>query len=319
MVLDDVPAFYRGTSPNKFFDYLACGLPVVNNYPGWLAELILEHHLGITVSPRDPEAFAAALTTLADQPALVASMGPNARTLAESNFSRLLLANQWRQVLDTTASRYARRSHNYLWKQVYALLKGLADRVAALAALLLLTPVLVVVALLVRWRLAAPIIYRQQRPGYRGKPFWLLKFRTMSSDRDGDGALLPDAQRLTPFGRWLRATSIDELPELFNILRGEMSFIGPRPLLMHYLPVYSPEQARRHDVKPGFSGWAQINGRNAISWEEKFRLDVWYVDHQSFWLDLRIFLLTVWKVIRREGISAAGEATMAPFTGTVES
>jgi lipopolysaccharide/colanic/teichoic acid biosynthesis glycosyltransferase len=160
------------------------------------------------------------------------------------------------------------------------------------------------------------VLFRQQRPGYRGKPFWLLKFRTMSNTSDACGSLLPDAQRLTPFGSLLRATSIDELPELINILRGEMSFIGPRPLLMQYLPLYSHEQARRHEVRPGITGWAQINGRNAISWEEKFRLDVWYVDHQSFWLDLRIFLLTIWKVIRRQGISAAGEATMTPFTGT---
>ena len=138
----------------------------------------------------------------------------------------------------------------------------------------------------------------------------------MTAHRDARGLLLPDAQRLTPFGRWLRACSIDELPGLINILRGEMSFIGPRPLLAQYLPLYSPEQLRRHDVKPGFSGWAQINGRNAISWEEKFRLDVWYVDHLSFWLDLRIFLITTWKVIRREGISAAGQATIAPFAGT---
>lgn len=194
--------------------------------------------------------------------------------------------------------------------------KALADRSAALLALLLLAPLLLLVALLVRWRLGEPVLFRQQRPGYRERPFWLLKFRTMTDRRDASGHLLPDAERLTPLGRWLRATSIDELPELFNILRGEMSFIGPRPLLMAYLPLYSPEQARRHDVVPGFSGWAQINGRNALSWEEKFRLDVWYVDHQSFSLDLRIFLITIWKVLRREGISATGEATMAPFTGS---
>ena len=198
----------------------------------------------------------------------------------------------------------------------YRYFKAVADRFAALLALLLLLPLLVVVTLLVRWRLGTPVLFRQHRPGYRAQPFWLLKFRTMTNARDASGALLPDAQRLTPFGRWLRATSIDELPELLNILRGEMSFIGPRPLLMQYLPLYSAEQARRHDVKPGFSGWAQINGRNALSWEEKFRLDVWYVDHQNFWLDLRIFLITIWKVISREGISAAGEATMAPFTGS---
>ena len=316
MVLDDVPAFYRSTSPNKFFDYLACGLPVVNNYPGWLAELIHEHQLGIPVSPRDPGAFAAALCKLADQPDLAASMGSNARALAESRFSRCVLADQWRQVLETTATRYDRRRLGYLRQQAYALLKGLADRGAALVALLVLSPLLAVVALLVRYRLGTPVLFRQQRPGYRGHPFWLLKFRTMTNARDSNGTLLPDAQRLTPLGRWLRSTSIDELPGLLNILRGEMSFIGPRPLLMQYLPLYSAEQARRHDVKPGFSGWAQISGRNTLSWEEKFRLDVWYVEHQSFWLDLGIFLITIWKVLRREGISAAGEATMAPFTGT---
>ena len=192
----------------------------------------------------------------------------------------------------------------------------MSDRAAALLALLLLTPLLLVVAVFVRWRLGSPVLFSQQRPGYHGRPFRLLKFRTMTNARDTSGALLPDAQRLTTFSRWLRSTSIDELPGLLNILRGEMSFIGPRPLLMQYLPLYSAEQARRHDVKPGFSGWAQINGRNTLSWEEKFRLDVWYVKHQSFWLDLRIFLITIWKVLRREGISAAGEATMAPFTGT---
>jgi lipopolysaccharide/colanic/teichoic acid biosynthesis glycosyltransferase len=193
--------------------------------------------------------------------------------------------------------------------------KSLADRCTGLLGLLLLSPLLILLALLVRWQLGAPLLFRQQRPGYHGRPFWLLKFRTMSNARDTSGSLLSDAERLTPLGRWLRATSIDELPALLNILRGEMSFIGPRPLLVQYLPLYSPEQARRHDVKPGFSGWAQVNGRNALSWEDKFRLDVWYVDHQCFWLDLRIFLITILTVIRREGISASGEATMAPFTG----
>lgn len=195
-------------------------------------------------------------------------------------------------------------------------MKLIFDRLLALFCLFILTPLLIVTALLVRWRLGSPVLFRQKRPGYRGKPFWLLKFRTMTSTRDASGVLLPDFERLTPFGRWLRATSIDELPELINILRGEMSFIGPRPLLIQYLPLYSPEQARRHEVLPGITGWAQINGRNTISWDEKFRLDVWYVDHQSFWLDLRIFLLTIVRVIRREGISAAGEATTQYFTGS---
>jgi sugar transferase EpsL len=197
----------------------------------------------------------------------------------------------------------------------YLIIKSLADRIFALLALFILSPLLFVVSLMVRWWLGSPVLFRQQRPGYGARPFQLLKFRTMTNQRDTSGALLPDSQRLTPLGRWLRATSIDELPGLINILCGHMSFIGPRPLLMQYLPLYTAEQARRHDVKPGFSGWAQINGRNALSWEEKFRLDVWYVDHLCFLLDLRIFLITILKVLCREGISAEGEATMPLFCG----
>ena len=203
--------------------------------------------------------------------------------------------------------------HLVFWS--YPSFKRFLDFSFALFGLLLLSPVFVILAWQLRRRLGSPIFFCQLRPGLRGKSFRMVKFRTMSDAIGLDGNLLSDAERMTPFGRFLRASSLDELPELWNVLKGDMSFIGPRPLLTQYLPLYSPEQARRHDVKPGFSGWAQINGRNSISWEEKFRLDVWYVDHQSFWLDLRIFLLTVLKVIRREGISAPGEATMAPFTG----
>lgn len=193
------------------------------------------------------------------------------------------------------------------------LVKALVDRLVAILALVVLSPLLVPLALLVRINLGRPIFFRQQRPGLRGRPFNILKFRTMTDDRDAQGNLLPDAQRLTPFGRWLRSTSLDELPELINIARGDMSIVGPRPLLMRYLPLYTPEQSRRHLVKPGLTGWAQINGRNAISWEEKFRLDTWYVDHWSLWLDLKIILLTVIKVVRREGISEQNQATMSEF------
>ncbi|WP_094561733.1 sugar transferase [Synechococcus sp. 8F6] len=198
-------------------------------------------------------------------------------------------------------------------------MKRLLDSALAVVALLLLSPLLLVLALLVRARLGTPVLFRQQRPGLHGRPFWLFKYRSMTDLRDSHGNLRPDAERLTPFGRWLRSTSLDELPELWNILRGEMSFVGPRPLLMQYLPLYSPEQARRNQVRPGITGWAQVNGRNAISWDEKLRLDVWYVDHQSFWLDLRILVLTVIKVVRSEGINAAGEVTVAPFTGSAAS
>ncbi len=171
--------------------------------------------------------------------------------------------------------------------------------------------------LVARLQMGAPVLFRQTRPGLAGRPFQMIKFRTMRDAVGPDGQPLPDAERLTRFGKWLRSTSLDELPELWNVLKGEMSLVGPRPLLMEYLPLYSPEQARRHEVRPGLTGWAQVNGRNAISWERKFALDVWYVDHQSLWLDLRIILMTVQKIIRRDGISAEGSVTMEKFTGSI--
>lgn len=193
--------------------------------------------------------------------------------------------------------------------------KRLFDLTLSLAALLLLCPVLAALALIVRVQLGAPVLFRQTRPGLRGKLFTLYKFRTMTGARDAQGNLLPDAERLTRFGRFLRSTSLDELPELFNVLKGEMSLVGPRPLLTQYLERYTPEQMRRHAVLPGITGWAQVNGRNALSWEQKFALDVWYVDHQSIRLDLKILLLTVWKIIKREGIHQPGQATMQEFLG----
>ena len=193
--------------------------------------------------------------------------------------------------------------------------KRLLDIILCLAGLVIISPVLIAVALLVRIKLGSPVLFRQKRPGLNAKPFELIKFRTMTDARDAHGNLLADAERLPTFGRYLRITSLDELPEMINVLKGEMSLVGPRPLLMEYLPLYSAEQARRHEVKPGLTGWAQVNGRNAISWEEKFKLDVWYVRHQSFWLDLRIMFLTLWNTLARKGISADGEATMPRFAG----
>lgn len=194
-------------------------------------------------------------------------------------------------------------------------MKRLFDIVACLAALILFTPVMLIVAWKIRSKLGAPVLFRQIRPGLDGKPFEMVKFRTMRNATDNEGNLLPDAERMVPFGNFLRSSSLDELPELWNVLRGDMSLVGPRPLLMEYLPLYSSEQYRRHEVRPGVTGWAQINGRNALSWEEKFKLDVWYVDNRSFWLDLKILFLTIKKVLQRDGISAEGEATMAKFTG----
>ena len=194
--------------------------------------------------------------------------------------------------------------------------KRLTDLGIALTALALLWPVLLCLALLVWLKLGVPAFFRQTRPGLHGRPFQLIKFRTMRDAFDAQGNSLPDAERLTRFGRWLRATSLDELPELWNVLKGDMSLVGPRPLLMEYLPLYTAAQARRHEAKPGITGWAQVNGRNSLSWEEKFELDVWYVDHLSFLLDIKIILLTIKKVLLREGISAQGEATMPRFTGS---
>lgn len=194
--------------------------------------------------------------------------------------------------------------------------RRLVDIVIALSAIIVLSPLLVVTACLVFFKLGQPIIFSQVRPGLYGIPFKMYKLRTMSDSVDAEGNILPDEQRLTRFGRLLRSTSLDELPGLFNVLKGDMSLVGPRPLLMEYLPLYSKEQARRHEVRPGITGWAQVNGRNAISWDDKFKLDVWYVDNRSIWLDIKILFLTVKKVFVREGISAAGEATMSKFTGS---
>jgi len=195
------------------------------------------------------------------------------------------------------------------------MVKRLFDLSAAILLLLVVGLLFVMLAFLVRIRLGSPLFFIQTRPGLHDIPFKLYKFRTMIDRRDGHGYLLPDAERLTPFGRFLRSTSLDELPELFNVLKGDMSLVGPRPLLMQYLDRYTPEQARRHEVKPGITGWAQVNGRNALTWEEKFKLDVWYVDHQSFWLDLKIIALTLWKIIKREGINQPGQATAEEFKG----
>lgn len=199
---------------------------------------------------------------------------------------------------------------------VYRFAKRGLDLAVAGGALVVLAVPLALVALLVRWKLGAPVLFRQERAGQSGRPFHILKFRSMTDRRGEDGALLPDAQRLTPFGAWLRASSIDELPSLLNILRGDLSLVGPRPLFMRYIPRYTPEQARRLEVPPGLTGWAQAKGRNSLAWDEKFLLDIWYVDNRSFLLDLSIIGLTALQVVRRHGISAAGDATMPEFMGS---
>lgn len=192
-------------------------------------------------------------------------------------------------------------------------MKRMLDLFFALFVLILMFPLLFLTTLLIKFNFGSPVFFRQTRPGLHGRPFQMIKFRTMTDARDAAGNLLSDAERLTRFGRFLRAASLDELPELWNVLRGDMSLVGPRPLLMEYLPLYTPEQGRRHEVRPGITGWAQVNGRNALSWEQKFQLDVWYVDHWSVWLDIKILFFTVKKVLLRDGISAKGDATMPKF------
>ena len=196
------------------------------------------------------------------------------------------------------------------------MLKRAFDVAASTSALVVLSPVLAITAYKVKKELGSPVLFRQTRPGLHGKPFEMVKFRTMKDATDKEGNALPDSERLTEFGKKLRASSLDELPELWNVLKGDMSLVGPRPLLMEYLPLYSAEQAKRHNVRPGVTGYAQVNGRNSLSWEDKFKLDTWYVEHQSLWLDMKILLKTVKKVIIKDGISAEGEATMTKFTGT---
>jgi len=201
-------------------------------------------------------------------------------------------------------------------KEFQKWIKRSIDILVSSMLLVLLAPLLALIALLVLLDSGRPVLFVQVRPGYKGKPFRMYKFRTMKDLRDSSGNLLPDETRITRIGNFLRATSLDELPELFNVVKGDMSLVGPRPLLMEYLPLYTPRQARRHEMKPGITGLAQVSGRNLLTWEEKFELDVYYVDHWSLWLDFKILFLTVWKVLKREGISASGHATMPPFTGT---
>ncbi len=195
------------------------------------------------------------------------------------------------------------------------MLKSLFDKLLALFLIILFSPIYIIVSLLILWKMGSPILFRQRRPGYKEKIFGIYKFRTMTNEKDINGELLPDEQRLVGIGKFIRSVSLDELPQLFNVIKGEMSFVGPRPLLIEYLPLYNNEQKRRHDVKPGITGWAQVNGRNAISWEQKFEYDVWYVDNQSFWLDIKILWMTFLKVVKRSDISSSSSVTMEKFRG----
>ena len=304
--LMDIPMF-RTTYPNKVFDYMAAGRPTILGIDGVIRAVIDSAGGGLVVQPGDDLAMAEAIAGLAADRERARNMGKSARIHVTQVFNRSRQAEQFMKVIEEI--------HKYSCTGGSAT-KRIFDIAMTLMVLPVILPVIILTGLTVRFTLGTPVFFRQTRPGLNGKPFTLYKFRTMREPYAGEPSPASDAHRITRVGEVLRKTSLDELPELFNVLKGDMSLVGPRPLLMQYLERYSPEQARRHEVKPGITGWAQVNGRNALSWEEKFKLDVWYVDNWSLWLDIKIIGMTIWKILRREGINHPGHATMEEFRGT---
>jgi lipopolysaccharide/colanic/teichoic acid biosynthesis glycosyltransferase/glycosyltransferase involved in cell wall biosynthesis len=306
--LKDDPLFAI-TIPSKTQAYLAAGRPIVMAVRGDAADLVMQAAAGVLAEPDNPDSIAAAVRQLAKMPAVDRErMGQAGRAFYERELAIDRAMDKFDSVFQDAVNAPEPPISGEGIFQIFHV-------VLALGALLVLWPVLLAVALTVRIKLGSPILFRQVRIGRRGRRFRILKFRTMR-DAYADGRPLPDDERLTSFGRMLRSTSLDELPGLWNVIRGDMSMVGPRPLLPQYLPRYTPRQQRRHEVKPGITGWAQIHGRNAITWEEKFELDVWYIDHRSCWLDLKILVLTIWCVCRRQGIGQPGYATMPEFMGS---
>jgi lipopolysaccharide/colanic/teichoic acid biosynthesis glycosyltransferase len=306
--LKDEPLF-RITVPSKTQFYLAIGKPILMGARGDAADLIVKAGAGVAIEPQDVSALAGAVLHLARLPAqALAEMGTRGRTFYETQLSAAVGVRRTLAILDDAIAARGRRSP----------LKRFFDVVVAAAALVTLSPLMLITATALWCNFGFPVLFRQTRAGLDGEPFCLYKFRTMTNARDVTGHLLSDAERLTPVSRLVRRLSLDELPQLWNVVRGDMSLVGPRPLLMDYLDRYTREQARRHEVRPGITGWAQINGRNAISWREKLDLDVWYVKNRSFALDLKILTITIVQVFRRQGISAAGHETMPEFRGALE-
>jgi lipopolysaccharide/colanic/teichoic acid biosynthesis glycosyltransferase/glycosyltransferase involved in cell wall biosynthesis len=300
----------------------ATGLPVVTTRVTGAVDSVVDGVTGLLVAVQDEAALADALCALLEDPARMKHMGQTAAEWVSDRFDREMvweeLIKDYRRILQNQKPSTTEHTKEYRERTQTGfpgLMKAVSDRVGVAALLVGLSPVLAVIALLIRIKLGSPVLFRQQRPGKDGKIFELVKFRTMTDARDKQGSLLPDEARMTGLGRWLRSLSLDELPQLWNVVRGDLSFVGPRPLLVEYLKRYTPEQARRHAVKPGITGWAQVNGRNAITWEEKFALDSWYVEHWSLWLDMKILALTIWRVMRRHGIAQSGHATMPEFKG----
>jgi lipopolysaccharide/colanic/teichoic acid biosynthesis glycosyltransferase len=304
--LKDEPLF-RITVPSKTQFYLAIGKPVLMGARGDAADLVVKAGAGVAVEPQDATALARAVLDLARLPAQeLAEMGARGRTFYETQLSAAVGVRCTLAILDDAIAARARHSP----------LRRFFDVVVAAAALVTLSPVMLITATVLWCNFGFPVLFRQTRAGLDGKPFCLYKFRTMTDARDVKGHLLPDGERLTPVSRLVRRWSLDELPQLWNVLRGDMSVVGPRPLLMAYLDRYTSEQMRRHQLRPGITGWSQVNGRNLISWEQKLDMDIWYVENRSFRLDIRILIMTAMQVLRRHGISAAGHETMPEFRGT---
>jgi len=312
-VLQNNPTF-RTVYPNKVFDYMSCARPVLLAIDGAARTLVCdEAKAGVFAEPENPKAIASAIRFLADHPDTRAAMAANGRRWVVANASRDALAGRYLDVLMDLVNAGRGSTER---QQRSSLLKSILDRSLAAVGILILSPIILALACVIRVRLGKPVLFRQTRIGHGEKPFKFLKFRTMTDARDASGILLPDMQRLTALGRFLRSSSLDELPQLWNVLIGDMSLVGPRPLLPEYLPRYSSQQRRRHEVKPGITGLAQINGRNALAWEQRFNLDVWYADHCTLSLDIKILWQTLLKVIRREGITQDGHATMPEFLGS---
>ena len=303
---------YREGFPGVPLEAQASGVPVVTTRATGAVDSIVDGVTGFLVLARNTEAFTSAAGRLLADHELRECMGKAGRERMKQDFHPEViwdaLVHLYRELIEEKLGDSRMTARNSWGKRIF-------DVILAACVVLLLLPLLVAIAIVVRFRLGSPVLFRQERAGWFGSRFECLKFRTMTEARDANGELLPDVDRLTSLGRFLRSTSLDELPELLNVIRGEMSLVGPRPLLVKYLERYSSEQMRRHEVRPGITGWAQINGRNALNWDERFELDVWYVDHGNFWLDVSILIKTVWQVARREGVAKPGHATMPEFSG----
>ncbi|NIK69189.1 lipopolysaccharide/colanic/teichoic acid biosynthesis glycosyltransferase/glycosyltransferase involved in cell wall biosynthesis [Paenibacillus sp. BK720] len=302
--------------PRSLMEAMALSKPVVATKVLGTRELVAHAETGLLVPYRDSMQLGEALAAMMNTPEARKRMGDAGRRRIEAAFTEARVVERLMRLYRSTKVQVDRSRG--LGARLNAFGKRLFDLIASVPAALLLSPVMLVVALLVKLKLGSPVLFKQQRPGRYGSPFYVLKFRTMRDAYDRFGQPLPDEARLTSFGKLLRKLSLDELPQLFNVIRGDMSLVGPRPLLMEYLPLYTEEQAHRHDVRPGITGWAQVNGRNAVSWEDKFKLDLAYVERRSIWFDLRILVRTVGKVLKRDGISSAGQATVQKFTGSRE-